>query len=128
MAEGGRMGHLVTLIPKLAKNFPLGRVLPHTPTPRPPFTVDEARCHYRLNSTQSLGHVMIEGLTPTHRNAGMTDNVINMSEWLKQKRLSKLKQMWFWYPIRDENEPLGYRFELVEAIPLGSIVSNGVAH
>ena len=48
----------------------------------------------------------------------MTDNVINMSEWLKQKRLSKLKQMWFWYPIRDENEPLGWRFELVEAIPL----------
>jgi len=36
--------------------------------------------------------------------------------------------MSFWYPIRDENEPLGYRFELVEAIPLGSIVSNGVAH
>jgi hypothetical protein len=48
----------------------------------------------------------------------MTDNVINMSEWLKQKRLSKLKQMSFWYPIRDENEPLGWRFELVEAIPL----------
>jgi len=58
----------------------------------------------------------------------MTDNVINMSEWLKQKRLSKLNQMRFWYPIRDENEPLGYRLELVEAIPLGSIVSNGVAH
>jgi hypothetical protein len=59
----------------------------------------------------------------------MTDNVINMSEWLKQKRLSKLKQMWFWYPIRDENEPLGYRLELVEAIPLEprSIVSNGAA-
>jgi hypothetical protein len=48
----------------------------------------------------------------------MTDNVINMSEWLKQKRLSKLRQMRFWYPIRDENEPLGWRFELVEAIPL----------
>jgi hypothetical protein len=48
----------------------------------------------------------------------MTDNVINMSGWLKQRRLSKLKQMWFWYPIRDENEPLGYRLELVEAIPL----------
>jgi hypothetical protein len=61
---------------------------------------------------------MLEGLTLTHRNAGMTDNVINISEWLKQKRLSKLKQMWFWYPIRDENEPLGYRLELVEAIPL----------
>jgi len=68
------------------------------------------------NSTQSPGHVMVEGLTPTHRNSGMTDNIINISEWLKQKRLRKLKQMSFWYPIRDENEPLGYRFELAPII------------
>jgi hypothetical protein len=41
-------------------------------------------------------------------------NVISIAEWKR----SKLKRAWVWYPNRDENEPLGYRLELVEAIPL----------
>ena len=42
------------------------------------------------------------------------DNVISIAEW-KAKRLRK---MWVYYPITDPAEPLGYRLELVEAIPL----------
>jgi len=41
-------------------------------------------------------------------------NVISIAEWKRRK----LKRVWVWYPIRDKNEPLGYRLELVEAIPL----------
>jgi hypothetical protein len=45
----------------------------------------------------------------------MAENVIFLAEW-KAKQQTK---MWVWYPVeRDPTQPLGWRFELVEAMPL----------
>jgi TIR domain len=44
-----------------------------------------------------------------HHIPGMAENVISLAECLRRK-------MWVWYPVeRDPTQPLGWRFELVEA-------------
>jgi hypothetical protein len=42
------------------------------------------------------------------------DNVISMKEWLTKR----LRKCWVRIPVPDPKEPSGYRWELVEAIPL----------
>jgi len=50
----------------------------------------------------------------------MTDNVISLAEWKTKQQAEELRKMWVWYPVaRDPTQPLGWRVELVEAIPLG---------
>ena len=45
----------------------------------------------------------------------MVDNIVSLAEW-KAKQQAK---EWVWYPVeRDPTQPLGWRFELVEATPL----------
>jgi hypothetical protein len=45
----------------------------------------------------------------------MVDNIVSLAEW-KTKQQAK---EWVWYPVeRDPTQPLGWRFELVEATPL----------
>jgi hypothetical protein len=46
----------------------------------------------------------------------MADNIVSLAEWKAQLRRNK---EWVLYPVeRDPTQPLGWRFELVEATPL----------
>jgi hypothetical protein len=45
----------------------------------------------------------------------VADNVVSLAEGKAQLQ----RKMWVWYPVeRDATQPLGWRFELVEATPL----------
>ena len=47
------------------------------------------------------------------------DNVIQLAEWKARKQAEwLLRKVWVHLPIRDPKEPSGYRWELVETIPL----------
>jgi len=43
-------------------------------------------------------------------------NVISLADWKAKQRAKQRRR--YWYPVRDDDEPLRYRWELVEAEPI----------